>query len=165
VVVTREKDRVRVFGVNDGAGWSGTVRYGIMALAGQYPLDESRPVTLPANTSRVIGEFDARAWDKLGVKSHVAFAILSNSTGEAARDALILPYFREMKWPQARVKVKVADGKAIFTSSTFAWRVCLDLDGEQALPDNFFDVFPGIPTVLNWPKHLGAPRILRIGNP
>jgi hypothetical protein len=41
----------------------------------------------------------------------------------------------------------------------------LDLDGEVALPDNFFDVFPGIPTVLAWPESLPAPRILRTGNP
>jgi hypothetical protein len=32
------------------------------------------------------------------------------------------------------------------------------------LPDNFFDVFPGIPTELTWPEELGEPRILRIAN-
>ena len=55
-------------------------------------------------------------------------------------------------------------GKAIFTSDRFAWRVCLDLDGETPLPDNFFDVFPGIPTILDWPEGSPAPRILRVGN-
>jgi hypothetical protein len=54
--------------------------------------------------------------------------------------------------------------KSTFTSKTFAWRACLDLDGERPLPDNFFDVFPGIPTVLEWPAALGQPRILRVGN-
>jgi beta-mannosidase len=62
------------------------------------------------------------------------------------------------------VNVRVKDGKAIFTGNTFAFRVCLDLDGDRALPDNFFDVYPGIPTVLDWPKRLGSPQILRVGN-
>jgi len=44
-----------------------------------------------------------------------------------------------------RVSVKLQNGRAIFRSDRFAWRVCLDLDGEQRLPDNFFDIFPGIP--------------------
>ena len=55
-------------------------------------------------------------------------------------------------------------GKAIFTSDTFAWRVCLDLDGETRLPDNFFDVLPGIPTVLDWPDALGEPVVVKVAN-
>ena len=68
--------------------------------------------------------------------------------------------FREMKWPKAKVSVTQKGGKAVFTSDTFAWRVCLDLDGEQPLADNFFDIYPGIPTVLPWPDYLGAPKVL-----
>ena len=47
----------------------------------------------------------------------------------------------------------------------FAWRVCLDLDGERPLADNFFDVYPGIPTALDWPRTFGVPKIIQIGNP
>ncbi len=54
--------------------------------------------------------------------------------------------------------------RPIFESDAFAWRVCLDLDGETPLPDNFFDVLPGIPTVLDWPDSLAAPRVLRVAN-
>jgi hypothetical protein len=42
--------------------------------------------------------------------------------------------------------------------------VCLDLHGEKALPDNFFDVLPDIPTILDWPEELGEPNILYTGN-
>ncbi len=164
VVVTREGDRVKVYGVNEGPIWTGTLLCGLMALAGGYPVEQTLEVALPANASKVIAEFDAARWDKLGVDRHVAFAILSATGREVARDALFLPLFREMKWPTTRVRVKVAGEKAIFTSDTFAWRVCLDLDGERALPDNFFDVYPGIPTVLDWPARLGRPRVLRVGN-
>jgi len=165
VVVTREEDAVRVWGVNETQQIAGgTLRYGLMRLSGTYQVDESRPVLLKPNASTLLAEFDARSWDRLGTRTHVAFARLADGTREVARDRLFLPYFREMKWPRPRVAVRRAGGKAVFTSSSFAWRVCLDLDGERRLPDNFFDVWPGIPTVLPWPKSLGTPRILRVGN-
>ena len=165
VVVTREGDTVRVYGVNEGPVRSGTLHWGLLALKGGYPREETEQVTLPANTSKLLAESDARTWDKLGIQTHVAFARLHADGQEVARDCLILPFFKEMKWSKARVNMKLVNEKAVFTSRTFAWRVCLDLDGEQALADNFFDVYPGIPTVLEWPKKFGAPKILRIGNP
>lgn len=81
-----------------------------------------------------------------------------------SRDVLFLPFYKEMEWPPAEVDVELSGGKAIFKSDTFAWRVCLDLDGELELADNFFDVLPGIPTTLAWPQSLPAPRVLRLGN-
>jgi beta-mannosidase len=164
VVVTRQGNAVRIYGVNEGASCSGALRFGLFSLTGAYPLDKTHSVTLPANTSTVIAEFDGRVWDRAGLKRHFAFAILSVDGKEVARDTMIAPLFREVKWPKARVNVRVKDGKAIFTGNTFAFRVCLDLDGDRALPDNFFDVYPGIPTVLDWPKRLGSPQILRVGN-
>ncbi len=164
VAIIREGGKVRIYGINEGPATTATLRFGLMALNGSYPLDQTTAVTLPANASTPVAEWNAARWDKLGEKSHIAFAVLNMDGREVARDTLILPLFREMKWPKARVNVRLAGGKAVFTSRTFAWRVCLDLDGERALPDNFFDVFPGIPTVLDWPAHLGKPKILRIGN-
>ena len=108
---------------------------------------------------------DGKVWDTLGVKTHLAFALLTDDAGnELARDRLILPLFKEMRWPRARVTVRRTGDRAVFTSRTFAWRVCLDLDGEAPLPDNFFDVWPGVPTVLTWAARLPAPRVLRTGN-
>ena len=163
-VVTREANTVRVYGVNDGDECAADLRYGLLALAGRYPLDLRKHVMLRANASTLLAEFPAAQWDALGVRSHVAFALLSIAGVEIARDCLVLPYFKEMQWPHADVRVALRDGKAVFTSKTFAWRVCLDLDGERALPDNFFDVYPGVATVLDWPKTLGPPRIIRVGN-
>ena len=164
VVITREDDRVRVYGVNEGDTRQTQLRYGIMALAGSYPLDESKTVTLPANSSTILADFPAAQWDTLGQEGHIAFALLSDAMGEIARTTLFLPTYQQMQWSPATVNVTLENGKAIFSSNTFAWRVCLDLDGEQPLPDNFFDVYPGIPTILDWPETLGKPVVLRVGN-
>ncbi|MFM8716931.1 MAG: hypothetical protein ACKOF3_09155, partial [Spartobacteria bacterium] len=154
---------VKSYGINEGDESTATLRFGLMALSGLYPLDERKAVTLTANARTVIAEFPAAQWDKLGIKTHVAFAVLSNEDAEIARDCLILPLFREMKWPKAKVSVTRKGDTAVFTSDTFAWRVCLDLDGEHPLADNFFDIYPGIPTVLPWPEKFSNPKILSMG--
>ena len=157
VAIAVEDGKVKIFGVNEGPAWAGDVRYGLFALAGGYPLDETRAVELPANASTLLAEFDAAEWAQLGETTHAAFALLSRDGHEVARDRLFMPYYKEMVWPHAEVRVRLEGGVAIFESDAFAWRVCLDLEGETRLPDNFFDVFPGVPTVLDWPDALGEP--------
>ena len=165
VVLVRQGDKVKIFGVNDGPAFRGTLRYGLLALAGGYPQDHTQTVMLPSNTSTELAEFSARQWEKLGKTTHAGFALLMDDAGhEIARDRLLLVPFKDMRWPRTRLQVRLRQGQAIFQSSTFAWRVCLDLDGEKSWPDNFFDVFPGISTVLPWPSQLGTPQVLRIGN-
>ena len=164
VALAHEGGKLLVFGVNEGETWQGELRWGLFALAGGYPVDLRQAVTLPANASTLLAEYDAAEWERLGVTTHGAFAILSRNGREVARDRLFLPYFKEMEWPEAQVTVRRVGNQAIFESATFAWRVCLDLDGELALPDNFFDVLPGIPTILEWPAELPEPKVLRVGN-
>lgn len=149
VVVVREENRVKVFGVNEGPVWSGDLRYGLFSFKGKYPLDETKWVTLPPNTSTLIAEFDATMWDKLGPKRHAAFAILSQDGREAARDRLILPRFRELELPKARPTFRRGKGGTSLVCNSFAWQVCLDLDGEAQLRENFVDVYPGIPTPVS----------------
>ena len=164
VALAVEDGMVRVYGVNEGPEWQGELRCGLFALAGGYPVEIFKSIQLPANASTLVAEFSAATWDDLGVTTHGAFAILSLDGQEAARDRLFQPYYKELVWSKAQVRVRRGSSKAVFESDIFAWRVCLDLDGEHALPDNFFDVLPGIPTVLDWPEELGEPRILRVGN-
>jgi hypothetical protein len=50
-------------------------------------------------------------------------------------------------------------------SDAFCWGVCLDEDGDRPVPDNCFDLLPGIPYTLLWDTAtLGEPRIVRLGN-
>jgi beta-mannosidase len=89
--------------------------------------------------------------------------MLMQGAAVAARNRLFLPLFKELKWPAPRLKVRLERGRAVFTSETFAWGVCLDLDGQRPLADNFFDVYPGIPHEIPW-RGAGKPKVLFVGN-
>lgn len=164
VVVTREGDSVRCYGVNEGGEFCGELRYGLIELQGAYPVDHQLSVVLPANQSTLVAEFPASEWDQRGPINHVAFALLTKNQKEIAKDVLILPLYREMEWPTAKVKVVFHQGVARFTSDTFAWRVCLDLEGAIPLADNFFDILPGIPVEIPWDAEWGKPGIQHLGN-
>jgi beta-mannosidase len=162
VVLAEEGDEIGVFGVNEGSvAWSGTVRYGIFNLAGGRPLDRMAPAVLPPNTSTRIASFPKSAWKKPAASG--AFALLLEGEKVAARNRLFLPLFKELKWAAPRLKVRLERGRAVFTSETFAWGVCLDLDGQRPLADNFFDVYPGIPHEIPW-RGAGKPKVLFVGN-
>ena len=164
VALVIEDDRVCIYGVNEGLGWQGELRYGLFALAGDDRRDTTQTVTLPGNQSALLAEFPRSAWRSRGELTYGAFAILSQDGREVARDRLFLPLYKDLALPKAFINVRRAGGHAIFESDVFAWQVCLDLTGEVPLPDNFFDVLPRIPTVLDWPAELGAPCVVRIGN-
>ncbi len=163
VAVVMEEGNVKVFGVNEGGPWQGQLRFGLFALAGDMPMDRTQDVTLPANASTLLAEFDESELTGRD-KTHGAFALLVQGGRTVAQDKLFLPFWKEMTWPAASVTVRRDGDKAIFESKTFAFRVCLDLDGERALPDNFFDILPGVPVILDWPDALGEPKVLRVGN-
>ena len=164
VALAIEGETIKVFCVNDGPAIDVEVRCGLVALAGGYPVDKRKHLTAGANASTLAAELPAEKWRALGERSHAAFALLYRDGREVARDTLFLPLFREMEWPEARVSARRSGAKAVFASDTFAWRVCLDLDGERRLPDNFFDLLPGIPYEVEWPADLGEPRVLRTAN-
>lgn len=165
LVVVREDAGVRVFGVNDTPhAAAGRLRYGLFSLAGEYVLDRAAEVTIAANASVELARFDAAEWDKAGVEKTIAFATLTDGDRLLARHRLILPRFCELTWGPANVTVRRDGGHVVFGSSTFAWGVCLDLEGREALPDNFFDVWPGMEYRLSWPVARPLPQILRVGN-
>jgi beta-mannosidase len=151
VVLVREDDAITVYGVNDAPrDWRGELHYGAFALAGGWPLDERRAVTLPANASTRLVSFPAAAvGDPL---ANLACARLLAPDGTTvARNRLIEPYFRELRWPHPQLTITREGDCATFTSPTFVWGVCLDLAGEEPLADNFFDVWPGVPHAIAWP--------------
>jgi beta-mannosidase len=161
VVVAEDGADIAVFGVNETrAEVEAELRYGVLALAGGFPLDRGAPVRLPPNASTRLAAFPRAALKD--PRAQAAFAMLARGGELLARNRLFLPLFKEIRWPRPRLDVTVAAGRATFASPTFVWGVCLDLAGDRPLPDNFFDVWPGIPYTLPWSGE--APRVLRVGN-
>ncbi len=162
VVVVEDGDQIVVFGVNDGvAPVDGDLRYGVFALAGGWPIDRRCTVTLASNASTRLATFARSEW--ADPHSGLAAAVLTRDGELVARNRLVLPLLRELAWPVAKPRVELAHGVATFTSDVFVWGVCLDPQGERALADDWFDLYPGVPHRVAWPWP-EAPRIWRVGN-
>ncbi len=166
VVVAEREGRVTVYGVNDTPQpWTGNVRYGIFSLSGAMPVDKMQSATLAANASTPLGSFSVSEWESLGLTTHGAFAVLLQEGAVFAQHRLFITRFKELDMiSEPRIAVTHEHGMLTLTSDVFAWGVCLDVDGELPLSDNCIDLLPGIPYRMPWPKELGQPRILRVGN-
>jgi len=171
VVLATEGDEVVVFGVNDTAEpVRAQLQYGVFALAGGYPMDRTVAVTLAPNGSTRLATFPAADWPDR--TQTMAFAILrqagrdenSGKVGQViARNKLFEPLFKDLHWPTPQVTVRVHNGQAIFTSPTYIWGVCVDLNGDHPLSDNLFDLFPGMDYTIPWPA-AAEPKVLWTGN-
>ena len=162
VVVHESGDEIVVTGVNDTLQVvHAQLRYGLFDLAGTYLRDETIAVELAPNAGTSLASFPRSAMsDPL---SQIAFATLSNDSTTIARHRLIMPFYKELKWSTGTPSVRLEAGQAHFHASTFCWGICLDLDGETLIADNFFDLFPGQTYSIPW---TGAqpPRIMHLGN-
>jgi beta-mannosidase len=162
VVVTKDGNEVDVWGVNDTTEpVDADLRYGVFAIAGGYPVDRTARARLAPNASTKLASFPAGEWKD--PSSSAAFAVLTRGGELLAKNRLFLPFYKDLKWAPAKVAVKLSGGKAVFESASFAFGVCLDLDGEKQLPDNFFDIFPGVPHSIPWPGS-EPPKVLHVGN-
>jgi beta-mannosidase len=162
VVVAEEGGEVAVFGINETAeAVSAELRYGIFKLGGGFPMDRRAAAELPPNSSVRLAGFPLGAWKDQ--KGSAAFAMLEDGGRLVARHRLFLPRFKDLRWAPARIRVRLEKGRAVFESPTFAWGVCLDLDGERQLADNFFDIYPGVAYSIPW-KGRRSPKVLRVGN-
>jgi hypothetical protein len=71
-----------------------------------------------------------------------------------------VPY-GELKWSKPQIKVERRGDRAVFSSPTFVWAACLDIDGEAALSDDAFDLLPGVDYEIDWPAEKPLPQIQR----
>ena len=128
------------------------------------PIDRTVEARLSANASTALAHFPYAEWAACGLHRTGAFAVLYGKDGaETASHRLFVKRFGEMEMVSApEVKMSLRNGKLKLTSETFVWKLCLDLDGERPLPDNAFDLLPGIPKMLPWTGAL--PEVLATGN-
>ncbi len=164
VVVAQENDSVKIFGVNDGpTAWQGAVRYGICRIAGGMQLDKNLTVAVPANASVMLAGYPASEWGAAERMTTCAFAILEKDGKMVAQHRLFTERFKDLTFSKPDVKVTRGSGTVTFRSDVFVWGVCIDTDGEKDVPDNCFDLLPGIPYTLPWVEK-EMPRVLFTGN-
>ena len=163
VVIAEDDGVCTVYGVNDTQGEiSGRLRYGIFTLAGKYLKDVECDASLPANSSTPLVSFPSTEWTTRD--QTLLFASLAGGDGRLlSRNRLCDKLFKEMKWSAPKVDVSLVDGQAVFRSDVFALDVCIDLDGEEKLADNYFDLWPGVSYSIPWTQKT-PPTIKGIGN-
>ncbi len=162
LALVHDESRVRIIGINDTpSAVNGMLRFGIFNFDGKYDVDQQINVELKPGAACEIASFDSSQWKS--PDQSAAFATLSSGDQPLARNRLILPMYKEMRWPVTDVRIEMRRGRAVFHSDTFAWNICLDLNGDLDLADNFFDVYPGQPYTIDW-SHEKPPTIVRIGN-
>ena len=165
--------RVVVHGVNDTPEpVVGTLRYGAMRLDGSVRTESLLPVVLEPGASTVLAAYPVEEWRVLDAADEsvpftrsVAHAILLGDSGQIlSRGRLIQPLFRELDLSDTPITVRRDEGEVVFECPAFTLGVCLDLEGREALPDNFFDLWPGEPYRLPWSGRLAPPRVLFTAN-
>ncbi len=150
VVYEDGSDTVLVYGINDtDEDISANLRYGIAAFDGSERYEENISVTIKAGVSEVIARFPYERWEALGICCSFSFACLYNDDNLIARHRLILPMFTELKLQKPNITVQRENDKLIYRSDVFAMDVCIDLHGDKAICDNFFDLYPGEEYVLS----------------
>jgi len=163
VVLAEENGVINIYGINDTHKMvECEVRYGIFELAGNYLQDTTQKVALFPNSSVVLAIIPSGNWTMR--KRSMPFAILTDTMGKCiARNKLYEGFWKDMIWPKAAPEMKVENGEVIFSSKTFVLGVCLDLDGECTLADNYFDLYPGLAYTIPWTEP-EPPKILNVGN-
>ncbi|MFC0680093.1 hypothetical protein ACFFGH_19840 [Lysobacter korlensis] len=137
---------------------------GTMAFAG--PVDTTRSaVTVPARAVREVAHVAPPSGDPL---ASAYVAVLRDGDRVVSRNRLLPGRYSDLPLAGADVRVRVeplagGEGEAVFESDVFVLGVALDLEGDNDLADDFFDLYPGMPHRIQWSDPT-PPVILFTGN-
>lgn len=166
VIPAVEDDRVKIFGVNDTfSEWRGKARYGLFNLKGGLPIDESVEVALAPNASTLIADFSIDEWKTVGAENAGAFAVLLDDGQLVAQNRRFIAPYKDLAFVKPEISITRRGAKAVFSSPSFVWAVCLDINGESAIADDVFDLIPGIEYAIDWPLDRPLPEIQRCASP
>jgi beta-mannosidase len=162
VVVVEENGNIMIYGINETQVMiEAELLFGVFSFKGEYPVKQSVSVSLPLNSSTKLAEFTASQWEDRS--NSMAFAVLMNNGVVVARNRLYTKLFCELNFEQVELNARIENGKAVFECDKFVWGVCLDLDGGSSLSDNFFDIYPGMPHLIDWNEN-GKLDVIHVGN-
>jgi beta-mannosidase len=165
VVITHEADVYTVFGVNDSnQPVQATLETGFCMFASGIENQESTKVILEPNASTVLATFADRGDPEVFTKGTAIARLLDTGAGSVLSENRYLgPRLHELELSKTEINVVCENGTAVFTSEVYAMGVCIDVEGETALEDNFFDLLPGIPKKISWTFEM-PPVILGVFN-
>ncbi len=166
VIVVHQSDSIRFYGVNDTPeDWNGTLRYGAFEFSGKTKQNETKQVILPANSATILLSVSAKDYDLSEFSQEAVFARLENSEGIViSQHRLLNTKFKDIKFKKPKISIKRQGDYALFQSDSYVWGVILDINGEMDLPDNNFDLIPGIPYQIEWPEEKELPKVEMMGN-
>ena len=149
LVLTQETpdSDVQIYGINGSMEiFDGSMRFGLFNCDGLLLMDESIPVKLPANKSTVTAAIPSA----LTINNAIPFAILySNDGREISRNRLLTLRYFEYPLTKPDFQMTQQENSVTFLSNNYVMGVCLDLNGDQPLENNMFDLYPHIPYYLN----------------
>ena len=151
VALHQEGAVIHIIGINDTVmDFTGTICYGAFCMNGTYVYKNEIPVKIRSNASHQIATLDST--DKSIDGCHeIAFCVLNDEQGkQLSASRLIHSTYDELALQKTCVQIQLERKQAIFTCDKPIFGVCLDLDGETALADNMFDLYPGIPYSIPW---------------
>lgn len=151
VILCEESDQIVVYGANDtDERITANLRHGKMTTDGGYPLDETDEVTLEPNASTRIASMSKPSYEES--KRELGFATLTDKSDGSliARNRLLFPKLKELDLKSSEIEATLENGRLTFVSSTLVLGLCLDLDGETPLENNFFDLYPNQAYSIAW---------------
>jgi beta-mannosidase len=122
-------------------------------------------VTVPARAVLEVAHLAPPRGDPL---DSAYVAVLRDGDRVVSRNRLLPGRYCDLALADADVRVRVEPlagdgGEAVFESDVFVLGVALDLDGDNDLADDFFDLYPGMPHRIPWSSP-DPPVILFTGN-
>jgi len=162
IVPAIDGDVVNIYGINETTeDWTGDVRYGLFKTTGGLPVDIKASAVIPSNQSIILGTVKMEDWEALGANYSGVFAKLSSNGCLVAQNRLLMAKYWDIDWKAPKIKVFRDGNKAVFSSSAFAWAVCIEIDGETEVPDNCFDLIPGVDYSIDWPEDAPLPEVIK----
>ncbi len=148
VITEGENGSAQIYGINDtDAPFTGTLTCGVFYSDKPEADRQTLPLCLPARSVTLLTVLPCAAagQDETG-NLPIAFSVLCDKDGYAiARDRLLTHRYFEYSLSSPVIRVTQEGEETVFESDRYVMGVCLDLDGEDTLSDNLFDLYPGMP--------------------
>ena len=163
VIPALEDNHLVILGINDTLQpWEGETRYGLARYDGHERQEQSASVVLAPNAATILGRMPLP--EQIAANQNIAYATLWQNGLPVRQNRLMFAHHKEVRWSRPEISCIREGSHCVFSSPIYVWAICLDPDGDNGVPDDMFDLLPGIPYRIAWPPDKELPSITRWGN-